>query len=237
MDSDRTRKHVTVSRRKILATAASIGLTAGVAGCQGTDEDAEPTGTSPASTADTETETAATTETGGTLQRDGADAMPASPISTHPRELALEASDFGEEWEFVSSQTVLDDDIIYAAVDDGEQATSQEIRWENTTQGAESLYGPTIFTDADAAAEVITTTEQGVADSDATDYSIDIGDSSVLYTTTSDSDSDMLGVVVQERNATVGMSYYGPDDTDISEWPETVRPFMESAHRPLADAY
>lgn len=238
MDSDENIGKLDQSRRKILQTAASIGATGAIAGCQDTDTSSTQTGTEratePGTARSTATETEAATAMQGTLQRDGAEAMPASPISTHPRDLALEPSDFGDGWTPVSSQTVLDGDVIYAAVDDGEQVTSQEIRWENTEQGARALYGPTVFTDADAAAEVITTTEQGIRNSDATDYPIDIGDSAVLYTTANE---DMAGVVVQEQNATVGMSYYGPDDTPVSEWPDTVRPFIQSAHTPLTESY
>lgn len=243
MNSDRNSETVTANRRKILATVASIGLTAGVAGCQGTGEDTEATGTSTESTAETETVTTTETGTGtatetrGTLQRDGADAMPASPISTHPQELLLEASDFGAGWEIVSSETALDDEVIYAAVDEGEQATGQAVQLENTAQGAEILYGPTIFTDADAATEVITTTEGYLNDSDFTGYDIDIGDGSVLYTVEGDDIERNAGAVAREQNATVGMTYYGPDDTDLAEWPDTVRPFMQSAHALLADSY
>lgn len=243
MNSDRNCESVTANRRKILATAASISLTAGVAGCQGADEDAEPTGTSSESATETpvntETDTEPTMETQGTLQRDGADAMPASPISTHPRELTLEASDFGEGWEVVSSQTVLDEELIYEAVDEGEQATAQEVRLENTGRGAEALYGPAIYTDADAAAEVVTSLEQFVAESNIEDYSLDIGDRAVFYPLEGGArdGENLVAAVVQEQNATVGMSYFGPDDTDVEEWSETVRPIMESAHTSLADSY
>lgn len=233
MDTDKKSGQLTHSRRKILKTTASIGLTGVIAGCAGTDSGSEATGTETA----TETGTETATETQEMLQRDGADAMPAAPISTHPRELTLEASDFGDGWEIVSSETGLDDESIYEAVDEGEQTTGQAVTLENTMQGAEIVYGPTIYTDPAAAAEVITVTEERVADRDWGDYSIDLGDSAVLYTYGQDASEGMAGSVVQEQNATVGMSYYGPDDTDISEWPDTVRPLMESAHALVANSY
>jgi len=233
MNSDKKFEHVTTSRRKILTTAASIGLTATIAGCQDSNNTSESTGTE---VPDTETQIESDTETQSTLQRDGADAMPASPISTHPRELTLEPTEIGEGWELVSSQTELDGDVIYSAVDEGEQVTGHGITAENTAQGSEAFYGATVFTDSDAAAEVITTTEEYLNDSDYDGYDIDIGDGSVLYTIEPDDGRRMAGAVAQEQNVIVGMSYYGPDDTDMSEWPETVRPFMQSAHALVVDS-
>ena len=243
MDSDRNAENVTPNRRQILGTVVSIGLTAGVAGCQDTGENAEPTGTSTGTTTETETipntetETGAATETQGTLQRDGANPMPASPISTHPQELLLEASDFGADWEILSSETILDDDLIYSVVDDGEQATGQTVHLENTVQGTEILYGTGIFTDADAAAEVITMFEGYLDDSGVTGYDIDIGDASVLYTIEADGVERNARGIAREQNATVEVTYFGPDNTDLAEWPDTVRPMLQSAHAVLADSY
>lgn len=235
MNPDRNSASETVNRRKILATAASIGLTAGVAGCQSNGTGSTPTDSENETVTETEIATGTTTvtEESGTIEREGAESMTASPIAVHPQEFILDPSTFGDQWELTNSETLLDENITFYAVPEDEKATSRVNYLDARENEARIIYGVTLF-ESQEAAEAIRQNQYDTVSDESTEgirsvQSPDYGDSSLIYTSENQDGSGFVGAVTVVSNVIVGFSYYPPESQDSSEWVNSIEQYIQPA--------
>jgi len=190
-------------RRKYLAALATTTV-AGLAGCSSNETDSQ-----------------------GNLDREGADAMDADPISTHPDELVLTSSRLDGEWTTSDGPSVvLDSDNQYYDIPSDDNAIMTEVTVENSEEPISITTSATIFETSAAATSIF----EGIVrafDPEHTDHEYavyeetEFGQEGIKYVI--EADSEFSGYAeFRIENAIGGMSFF----TDSDE-PQSVADSMD----------